>query len=83
MGYNDSEFDVIDIADLLTGFDAQSDDIANFVSVVSDGTDTTLAVDPTGSGSYTDIAVLSNITAGTAVTVVVDQDNTAETLVVA
>ncbi|UCC57234.1 MAG: type I secretion C-terminal target domain-containing protein, partial [Gammaproteobacteria bacterium] len=81
--YDDSESDVIDIADLLTGFDAETDDIADFVRVNSDGTDATLAVDPTGNGSYTDIAVLSNITAGSTVTVVVDQNNTTESLIVA
>jgi VCBS repeat-containing protein len=81
--YDDSESDVIDIADLLSGFNAETDDITDFVRVNSDGTDATLAVDPTGSGSYTDIAVLSNITPGSTVTVVVDQNNTTESLIVA
>jgi Ca2+-binding RTX toxin-like protein len=81
--YNDGESDVIDIADLLTGFDVQNDDIANFVRVDSDGSDTTLAVDPTGNGSYTDVAILSNITSGSTVTVIVDQNNTSESLIVA
>jgi Ca2+-binding RTX toxin-like protein len=82
VNYDDSESDVLDISDILTGYDINNDDIADFVSITTDGADAIVSVDPTGSGTYTDIAVLSNIS-GNTVTVIVDQDNNLETLIVA
>jgi hypothetical protein len=74
--------DVIDISDILTGFDPENDTLSDFVSITSDGTDATVAVDPSGGGAYTDVALLSNITTGTLVTIQVSEDTT-ETLIVA
>jgi Ca2+-binding RTX toxin-like protein len=82
VNYDDSESDVIDISDILSGYDINNDDIADFVNITADGSDAIVSVDPTGTGSYTDIAVLSNISSNT-VTVIVDQDNNLETLIVA
>jgi hypothetical protein len=42
-----------------------------------------MAVDPAGTGAYTDIAILSNMPVGSTVTVIVDQDHTAAVLTVA
>ena len=80
--YSNNESDVIDISDILTGFDPENDNLSDFVSITSDGTDATVAVDPGGGGAYTDVALLTNITAGTIVTVQVSED-TMETLIVA
>jgi Ca2+-binding RTX toxin-like protein len=80
--YSNNESDVLDISDILTGFDPENDNLSDFVSITSDGTDATLAVDPGGGGAYTDVALLTNITAGTIVTVQVSEDTT-ETLIVA
>ncbi len=82
VNYNDSESDVLDISDILTGYDINNDDIADFVNITTDGADAIVSVDPTGAGAYTDIAVLANIS-GNTVTVIVDQDNNSETLIVA
>jgi T1SS-143 domain-containing protein len=82
MDYSSNESDVLDISDILTGFDPESDTLSDFVSITSDGTDATVAVDPTGGGAYTDIALLSNITSGALVTIQV-ADDTMETLIVA
>jgi VCBS repeat-containing protein len=79
--YSNNESDVLDISDLLTGFDPNNDALSDFVSITSDGADATVAVDPSGAGSYTDIALLSNITAGTLVTIQISEDTT-ETLIV-
>ena len=49
--YDDTESDVIDIADLLTAYDSVSDDIVDFVSLTASGSHTTLAVDTDGTGS--------------------------------
>ena len=80
--YSNNESDVIDISDILTGFDPENDTLSDFVSITSDSTDATVAVDPGGGGAYTDVALLTNITAGTIVTVQVSED-TMETLIVA
>jgi Ca2+-binding RTX toxin-like protein len=82
VNYDDSESDALDVSDILTGYDANNDDISDFVSLTADGADVVVSVDPTGTGSFTDIAVLYNIV-GNTVTVIVDQDNNSETLIVA
>jgi surface adhesion protein len=79
--YSEADADAIDIADLLTGYTA-GDDISSFVSVATDGVDTMVSVSPDGVAPFTDIAVLSGITSGT-VTVIVDQNSTAESVIVA
>jgi Ca2+-binding RTX toxin-like protein len=81
--YHGSESDVIDISDILTGYDASIHQIENFVSMTSDGPDAIMAVDPAGTGAYTDIAILSNMPVGSTVTVIVDQDHTAAVLTIA
>ncbi len=43
-----SENDMIDIADLLVGYDALTDAITDFVQITDNGTDSTLAVDADG-----------------------------------
>ncbi|MEN8108316.1 MAG: type I secretion C-terminal target domain-containing protein, partial [Pseudomonadota bacterium] len=81
--YDNNESDILDISDILVGFDPDNDSLSDFVSITSDGADATVAVDPSGSGvAYADIALLSNITAGTMVTIQVSEDTT-ETLIVA
>jgi len=57
--------DVLDLADLLSGFDAGSDNANDFVQFVNAGGDTTVRVDIDGAAngvSFADVAVLQNVT---------------------
>ena len=58
------ESDVLDIADILDGYDPNSTDIlADFVSITETGTDTILSVDTDGGGdNYVHIATLLGVT---------------------
>uniref|UniRef100_UPI000D6909FC beta strand repeat-containing protein n=1 Tax=Acinetobacter baumannii TaxID=470 RepID=UPI000D6909FC len=61
----DSEADVIDISDLLVGYagDGSAVSLAGYISVSSDGTNTTLSIDRDGAGTTyatTDLLVLNN-----------------------
>lgn len=55
--------DVIDIADLLEGFDPSASDLDDFVQLVESGTDTVLRVDADGGGDkFQDLAILQGVT---------------------
>ena len=53
-----SDGDSIDLSDLLPGFDAASDLIADWVRLTQSGSDTTVEIDATGTGSFTAQAVV-------------------------
>jgi len=83
LDYNSGESDVLDISDILVGYEP-GDDIDEFVKIAVDGTEGTVAVNPNPSepgSSFTDIAVLSNFAPGATVIVQVTEDMT-ETLTV-
>jgi len=58
-----SDNDVIDIVDLLAGYDPVSDAITDFVQITDNGTDSTLSVDADGGAdNFVQIATLFNVT---------------------
>ncbi|MCC7037861.1 MAG: type I secretion C-terminal target domain-containing protein, partial [Alphaproteobacteria bacterium] len=60
--FNMDAGDSLDLSDILTAFDPLTDSLHNFVHAVSDGADTLIQVDPTGTGSaFTTIAVLEGV----------------------
>lgn len=61
--FDTSEGDVIDISDVLSGYDAQTDDITDFVQITDNGTDSTLAIDANGGGdSFSTVATILGVT---------------------
>ena len=63
--FNIAEGDVLDMSDILTGYDPLADALSDFVSVTDDGTDSFVAVDIDGTGtdySFVKIATLEDIT---------------------
>lgn len=55
--------DMLDIADLLTGYDPMTDLITDFIQITDDGTDSALAVDADGGAdNFVQIATLLNVT---------------------
>ncbi len=69
--FTTAQTDKINIADLLTGFHSGTDNIADFVSFVTSGSNTLLKVDMDGTGgtySMTQIATLNGITGLSAAT---------------
>ena len=63
--FNASEGDVLDITNILSGYDPLNDDIADFVSLSDDGTNSFLAVDQDGldtSYSFITVAQLNGVT---------------------
>ena len=61
--FDTSENDLIDIADILTGYDPIADLIADFVQITDNGTDSFLAVDADGGAdNFVQIATLQNVT---------------------
>jgi len=69
--FSTAQTDKINIADLLTGFHSGTDNIADFVSLVTSGSNTLLKVDMDGTGgafSMTQIATLNGITGLSAAT---------------
>ncbi|MBL8713015.1 MAG: VWA domain-containing protein [Alphaproteobacteria bacterium] len=60
--FNMDAGDSLDLSDILTAFDPLTDSLHNFVHAVSDGADTLIQVDPTGTGAaFTTIAVLEGV----------------------
>ncbi len=58
-----SESDVIDIADLLSGYDPLTDAISDFVQITDNGTDSVLSVDANGGAdNFVQVATLLNVT---------------------
>ena len=58
-----SESDVIDIADLLSGYDPLTDAISDFVQITDNGTDSVLSVDADGGAdNFVQVATLLNVT---------------------
>lgn len=63
--FSTSDGDKIDISDLLTGYNAATDNIGDFVQLVTSGSDTLLKVDLDGGAtghSMTQIATLTGVT---------------------
>lgn len=57
--------DALDLSDLLTGYNAGTDNITDFVQILTDGADSDVYVDVTGSASFgagTQIATLTGVT---------------------
>ncbi len=76
--YNQAEGDVLDLSQVLTGFDPNSDVLDDFLQVTTDGSNATVSVDQDGAAngaSFTDIATLQGVTSGT-VTVLLPNDTT-------
>ncbi|HYD16978.1 MAG TPA: type I secretion C-terminal target domain-containing protein, partial [Patescibacteria group bacterium] len=60
--FNAAAGDSLDLSDILTTYDPLTDSLHNFVLAVSDGADTLIQVDPTGTGAaFTTIAVLEGV----------------------
>ena len=83
--YNPDEQDVLDISSILV--DADPNDVVanieNYVSATSDGSDTRIAADPTGSGTFidADIARLATVTTGQVILTIADDTQTAVDIV--
>jgi Ca2+-binding RTX toxin-like protein len=79
--YDRDEQDVMDISDILVGTDPDDvvANIENYISATSDGSDTRIAADPTGSGTFNDadIARLAAVTTGQVILTVADDTQTA------
>ena len=63
--FSTAEGDIIDLADFLQGYDAQTAAIENFVFQRQEGNNTIISVDVTGSGNVSgaeDVVVLENVT---------------------
>lgn len=58
-----SNDDVIDVADLLTGYDPMTDVLEDFVQITDNGTDSTLSIDSNGGGdSFAAVASILGVT---------------------
>ncbi|HIG07710.1 MAG TPA: type I secretion C-terminal target domain-containing protein, partial [Methylococcaceae bacterium] len=51
------EQDFLDFSDLLTGYDAGTDDLSQFLNVSQVSTDTLIKVDKDGAGGYSDMTL--------------------------
>ncbi len=61
--FSTSDSDIIDIADVLTGYDPVTDLITDFVEITDNGTDSFLAVDTDGgANNFVQIAQINNMT---------------------
>lgn len=77
----DTGEDVLDLSDLLSGYDSASEDLSDFVRI--DSANSTVEIDPSGGGNnFTALATLTGISAGEVIQVVVDDANAVESLVV-
>lgn len=70
--FNAAEGDTINIEDLLSGFDAEQNDINDFISFTETATDSYLWVNPDGSSEFTIVARIYNNTGLDAETMVQD-----------
>ena len=62
--YNGTEGDTLDLSDLLTGSTIDQNNIDTYLNITDDGYgNTTVAVDTTGSSSFTTVAILEGVTA--------------------
>jgi hypothetical protein len=63
--YSTSDGDVIDISNLLTGYDPVNDNLSDFVQLTTSGSNTLIKVDTDGTGTghaMAQIATLSGVT---------------------
>lgn len=61
--FSTAEGDALDISDILTGYDPQTDDITQWVQITDNGTDSTLAVDANGGAdNFVTIATITGVT---------------------
>ena len=58
-----SEGDALDLSDLLSAYDSSTDNIEDFVQITDNGTDSFVAIDQDGTGGFTQVATLKNVTA--------------------
>jgi Ca2+-binding RTX toxin-like protein len=83
--YDQDEQDVLDVSDILTGTDPDDvvANIENYISATPDGSDTRIAADPTGSGTFNDadIARLAAVTTGQVILTIADDTQTAVDIV--
>ena len=82
--------DQLDLSELLidAGYDIESHDLADFIEILTDGTDATVSFNAEGNGSsgtYVEIAVLAGITTmgGGTINVLIDAAGTVDTISVA
>jgi hypothetical protein len=62
-GYNPEKGDVLNVEDIMTGYDPVSDALGNWVQETVTGGNTQISVDPTGQGHFTSVnVVLSGVT---------------------
>ena len=63
LDYSLVENDVLDVSDLLSGYNPLTDSIVDFVQITDNGTDSFVSVDTSGSASnFVQIATLTNVT---------------------
>ena len=83
--YDQDEQDVLDISNILVDTDPNDvvANIENYISATSDGSDTRIAADPTGSGTFddADIATLATVTTGQVILTIADDTQTAVDIV--
>lgn len=61
--FNASSRDMLDISNIISGYDPLSDDLTDFIQLTESGGSTTISIDSNGTGSsYIDVAVLEGIT---------------------
>ncbi len=61
--FNLAEDDVLDLSDILSGYDPLSDAIIDFIEITDNGTDSILSVDADGGGdNFVQVATLLNVT---------------------
>ncbi|SEB79285.1 type I secretion C-terminal target domain (VC_A0849 subclass) [Maribacter dokdonensis] len=61
--FNVAEGDALDLSELLSGYDATQDAIADFIQITDNGTDTTVSVDADGGAdAFLQIATLTGVT---------------------
>lgn len=75
----DAGEDILDLSDLLSGYDPTSDKLSDFLRV--DSSNGTIEIDPTGSGnSFTALATLAGVSPGEAIQVITGDANETEAL---
>ena len=74
MDFDASEGDVLEIGYVLSGFDALDDDISDFVMFIEDGDNTLVDIRADGTGDWTHLATLVNVT-GLSVQQMLDDGN--------
>lgn len=61
MDFSAADGDVLDISDILSGYDPLTDILSNYVNVIDTGSGTIVQVDATGMGAFQTVAVLEGV----------------------